>query len=145
MENTNLNHLYHIEVYMPKKLIERVNQLKKSIEDYRYSYHLRTQMEDENDKKHYIKDERDLVEALNRLEDEQYLPFEVETFENGGTFEVTKFVVRVPYDDERDITIVVAPRGNDIGFIKTAWLNYKTDVHSTLDESRYEKKPIDVK
>ena len=39
-------------------------------------------VEDENDKKHYIKDERDLVEALNRLKDEQYLPFEVETFEN---------------------------------------------------------------
>lgn len=139
--NTNLNHLYHIDVYMPNELIEQVNHLKDSIEDYRFSYHLRTQMEDANDKKHYINDERDFLDALNRMEEKQYLPFEVETFENGGTVLVTKFVVRVPYDKKRDITLVIAPKGEDIAVIKTAWLNFKNDVHSTLDESRYEPKP----
>ena len=144
MENTNLNHLYHIEVYMPNNLIEQVNHLKDSIEDYRFSYHLRTQMEDEKDKKHYIKDEREFLDALNRMEDKQYLPFEVETFENGGTVLVTKFVVRVPYDEKRDITFVIAPKGEDIAVIKTAWLNYKNDLHFTLDESRYEPKPNEI-
>lgn len=139
--DTNLNHLYHIDVYMPNNLIEKVNRLKESIEDYRFSYHLKTQMEDVNDKKHYIKDERDFIDALNRMEEKQYLPFEVETFENGGTVLVTKFVVRVPYDEKRDITLVIAPKGEDIAVIKTAWLNYKTNTHSTLDASRYEPKP----
>lgn len=143
MENTKLNHLYHIDVYMPNNLIEQVNHLKDSIEDYRFSYHLRTQMEDEKDKKYYIKDERDFLDALNRMEEKQYLPFEVETFENGGTVLVTKFVVRVPYDEKRDITLVIAPKGEDIAVIKTAWLNYKTDLHFTLDESRYEPKPLE--
>ena len=137
MEGTKL---YHIEVYMPNKLIEQVNHLKEVLEDYNYSYHLRLQMEDETDKKHYIKDEKDFVLALDRTKDKNYLPFEVETYENGETVLVTKYVVRVPYDDKRDITFVIAPKGNHQCVIKTAWLNYKTDKHFTLDRNRYTQK-----
>ena len=50
--------------------------------------------------------------------------------ENGKT---VKVVVRLPYSNSHDIVLVI--RNN--GFIKTAWLNSKSDRHNALDRSRY--------
>lgn len=48
---------------------------------------------------------------------------------------VTKMVVRFPYDQVKDIVIVIMI---PTGFVKTVWANLKTDKHKTLDRSRYE-------
>lgn len=55
---------------------------------------------------------------------------EVETV---GTV-TSKYVVRGPYDALRDIVLVVQPDG----FVRTAWLNDKADVHATLDRTKYD-------
>jgi len=50
---------------------------------------------------------------------------------------VVKTVIRTPYDNDRDISIVVRD-----GFILTCWLNFKTDLHFSLDVNKYYK-PLD--
>jgi hypothetical protein len=43
-------------------------------------------------------------------------------------------VVRKPYDDRLDISLVfVVPEGD----VKTLWFNLKSDTHRTIDLSRY--------
>lgn len=58
----------------------------------------------------------------------------VEAEIDGGA--VVKLVVRVAYDATRDLVLAIGFRGAD-SFIKTAWFNLKSDLHSTLDRSRY--------
>lgn len=131
--------LYHVEVYMPKGLMEYTKRVKAQIVNYEYSKHLRNQMKDEFDYKHYIENKTVFLNALKKISLDEYLPFEIESYFNREKhrFGISKYVVRVPYDETRDITIVVSPRGRYKGFIKTAWLNNKEDVHKTLDESKY--------
>jgi hypothetical protein len=50
---------------------------------------------------------------------------------------VTKCVWRQALDTQRDLVIVVIP---ETGFVKTVWVNLKTDKHHTLDRSKYNKK-----
>ena len=47
---------------------------------------------------------------------------------------VTKIVIRMHYDDVKDIVIVFLP---DSGRVKTVWANLKSDKHKTLDRSKY--------
>jgi hypothetical protein len=49
-----------------------------------------------------------------------------------------KYVVRVPYDERHDISIAVNVFGPGHGVVRTVWLNKKTDVHTTLDYSKYD-------
>ena len=58
-------------------------------------------------------------------------PFEVEVDCNN---KVVKTVIRTPYDDTRDISIVIR-----YGYIVSGWLNDKNDSHVSLDKSKYEK------
>lgn len=46
---------------------------------------------------------------------------------------IQKWVVRVHYSDQDDLVLVVQPDG----FVRTVWLNSKTDTHKTLDRSQY--------
>lgn len=48
---------------------------------------------------------------------------------------VIKYVMRTRLDDERDLCIVLIP-GKE-WTIKTVWVNLKTDLHKTLDRSKY--------
>lgn len=50
--------------------------------------------------------------------------------ENGR---VAKTLFRTRLDERRDICIVIT----DTGFVKTVWVNLRTDRHKTLDRSRY--------
>ena len=50
---------------------------------------------------------------------------------------VLKVVVRGSFDDCDDIVYVLIPRGGNPWFVKTVWLNSKTDTHKTLDRQRY--------
>ena len=48
---------------------------------------------------------------------------------------VVKLLLRLPYDEINDLCIVVLLKGN---FVKTVWLNRKTDWHQTLDKGKYQ-------
>lgn len=50
---------------------------------------------------------------------------------NGKPF---KALLRKPYDDRRDICLVVLL---DRGIVKTVWCNLRNDNHHTLDTSKY--------
>ena len=47
----------------------------------------------------------------------------------------TKVVYRIPYNEEYDLIIVLIP---DRRFVKTVWLNKNSDLHNTLDASKYD-------
>lgn len=48
---------------------------------------------------------------------------------------LSKIVYRMEYDSEYDICIVIIP---ERWFVKTVWLNRKSDKHRTLDRSKYQ-------
>jgi hypothetical protein len=50
---------------------------------------------------------------------------------------VCKIVVRGPLDVTRDVVYVLIPRVGTAWFVKTVWVNVKSDRHRTLDKSRY--------
>lgn len=84
-----------------------------------------------NYEKRYNIDFENLGIILEKLTDYgEIKPFEVEV-EDG---KVVKAVIRVPYDNVNDISIVF--RKNKI---ITAWLNKREDKHFTLDKEKYEK------
>lgn len=51
----------------------------------------------------------------------------------------SKFVVRIPHDEKCDMVLVVIPEGPERGFVKTVWLNEKSDQHHTLKRHLYRK------
>ena len=50
---------------------------------------------------------------------------------------LSKVVYRVNYSDTHDLIVVVIP---ERWFVKTVWLNAKSDKHQTLNKNRYETK-----
>jgi hypothetical protein len=50
---------------------------------------------------------------------------------------IVKMVVRVPYDEEKDLVLAFIPHGADTAIVKTMWFNTKGDSHRTLDRYRY--------
>jgi hypothetical protein len=58
--------------------------------------------------------------------------FEAEVNQRG---EVSKVVFRVQLDPQRDLVIVGIPRSTM--FVKTVWVNLRTDNHKTLRKNRY--------
>jgi len=48
---------------------------------------------------------------------------------------VLKMLVRGRLDQRRDICIVLT----NTGFVKTVWVNLRTDLHRTLDRSKYRR------
>lgn len=62
----------------------------------------------------------------------------VETLVSDGVVE--KRVVRFPYYNDNDIVLVIQPDG----FVRTAWLNARSDKHATLDTSKFVPKPKDL-
>lgn len=53
---------------------------------------------------------------------------------------ISKIVVRVPYENTRDLILVVFPEGTraDLMHVGTCWTNADHDDHATLDKSKYE-------
>lgn len=49
---------------------------------------------------------------------------------------VTKVLYRVPYDTEHDLVLAVMPRQR---FVRTVWLNRKSDTHKTLKREEYDR------
>jgi hypothetical protein len=56
------------------------------------------------------------------------------TFEGG---QCVKLVIRVEFDDELDLVLVLIPAEEHSLRVKTLWFNQWDDKHATLDRSRY--------
>lgn len=114
------NKLYHSEVWFPQWLQNKLALGR--IENLKYSNH-----------------------ARNEAKSDRYGNFQLPASINvndGYTFEVeaqgknlVKLAIRFSMNDKVDMTLVVLTDGT----VKTVWLNQKTDIHRTLDRSRYER------
>ena len=119
--------LFHKSIYWIPQFDIQSKQLLLSVK--RLSNHLYDHIENSNKPRYDISIERlyNIVQGLCR---QDIHPFEVEVDCNN---KVVKTVIRTPYDNTRDISIVVRD-----GFIVSAWLNDKNDNHISLDRSKYE-------
>lgn len=124
-----MKHLYHREVFWKDDFDEDSAKLIKSA--YRLSRHLMEYLNnDDSDRRKFDFDGiMGTIEYLKTMDSVE--SFEVET-ENGF---LTKCVVRVSYNERKDICIVFRK-----GLVVTAWLCDKNDNHKTLDKTKYEKR-----
>ena len=120
--------LFHKSIYWIPQFDIQSKQLLLSVK--RLSNHLYDHIENSDKPRYDISIERlyNIVQGLCR---QDIHPFEVEVDCNN---KVVKTVIRTPYDDNRDISIVIR-----YGYIVTGFLNMKDDNHATLDRSKYEK------
>ncbi len=51
--------------------------------------------------------------------------------------DITKLVVRLPYDNSRDIVLVLRNFNDGAAIVVTLWTNAIDDTHGTLDKSKY--------
>ena len=116
--------LYHRNIFWLNHFDIESKQLLLSVE--RVSNHLFEHIE----RRHDIS-VQSLLNIVQGLYTKAIRPFEVEVDDNN---KVVKIVIRVPYDNDKDISMVIRD-----GFIVTYWFNDKTDRHKTLDKSKYEK------
>lgn len=123
MVNERERMLYHKNLGLPKELLYKLNHIKEV--SLTYSRHAIIASQSDRYATRRIK----LRDKLSFKADDV---IELETDANGS---LLKLVVRVSYNADLDI-IYVLSRG---GFVKTVWLNKKTDLHETLNESKYER------
>lgn len=114
--------LYHRDIGIPEHLLTPLHR------KVRLEYSRHAMREAANDKFGII--QRLPLEFNLRPE----FVVEVESF---GNVAVTKAVVRVPYEPNRDLILVIIPNGNDTWFVKTLWTNSCTDNHKTLNKQNY--------
>ena len=142
--------LFHTDVFLPTGVVPATLESQRRIKTIRYSKHLQEHFAMIDDRSHDYVEAR-VKECVESLKKEPRKPFEVEIskdyryFGLGGHF-LTKYVVRVPYDEKCDLVVVIRPvyeKKEDIRvflgevLVATAWLNSRTDNHYTLDESKY--------
>lgn len=123
--------LWHSDVFIPQKLYHQVERQKTRfiLNKKHKSYHLI--LDRLNNNKHDIKHdytEKDVDDIVMKIMYSDIKPFEIETTDN----KVSKYVIRISYDNERDISVVIR-----FNTIITAWINHKEDIHKTLDKSKY--------
>ena len=134
--------LFHAEILMPKTATDQVTILQRDIKSVVLSKHFEEQHVDTSDYKHCLQKTK-IISAVMSLTKKQVSPFEVELSKDyyvlGPGWHVTKYVVRMSYDTTRDVTFVIAvePTNKTSAFIKTAWLNDKSDTHITLNREKY--------
>ena len=119
--------LYHKDVFWLDSFNSQSLTLIKSAK--RLSNHVWEHIDNSTQKRYNI-DVAKLYLILNSIDESNCYPFEVEV-EDG---KVVKCVIRLRYDDKRDVSIVVRD-----GFVVTAWVNSNMDKHASLDRSKYEK------
>lgn len=110
-------YLFHVDVFMPKAYQRPIHQGKLKYGNHAVSESL-------VDRYGEIALPRHFDPAQAKL---------IETEVDARTNEITKQVWRQPLDTERDIVLVIG-RG---GFVRTVWVNLRTDKHKTLNRSRY--------
>lgn len=124
--------VYHRNVYWKLQFDEQINNILDNNNNYKFSKHLKEQ----NDYRHDI-DMFTLNSIIQNIRLKHFNAFECETKKN----KVIKFIIRTSYGNERDISIVFLNLEKEHKvLIKTAWVNYKSDKHYTLDYSKYERR-----
>src|ERR1700759_1712875 len=56
--------------------------------------------------------------------------------ETSNDIDVDKVLVRIPYNKELDLCLVILLKTN---IVKSLWANLKTDTHKTLNKQKYNK------
>lgn len=113
--------LYHAQVYFPDKLKAA---LPKGMLNLVYGQHA---------KQSCLNDRYGTITPPPAIDLSNGQVFEAEVTDG----KLVKFAVRMSYDATRDISIVVACSRDY--FVKTLWLNKKSDKHRTLDKNKYAK------
>lgn len=111
--------LYHKNLGFPKN-ISNWDEVKRF---YYAKYSFHAQNAAENDRYGKI--------LLPRMID--FTNAEIIEIETEGNL-VIKCVGRIPYNKDFDLVVVIIPQNS---FVKTVWLNSKTDKHLTLQKWRY--------
>ena len=70
----------------------------------------------------YIKINNDIIQEIHSIDD----------------IHCKKIVVRLDYDDNRDIVLVLEPQSKNWSNVVTLWLNKKKDRHKTLNKTNYD-------
>lgn len=112
--------LYHFEVYLPE-------QCKVPAYEGKLKYSLHARKEAASDRYGTI-DLPDVFKAANA----QLIEVEFDIRRN----RIIKQVWRQPLDESRDLVLVIQPDG----FVRTVWVNLRSDVHRTLNPSRYARR-----
>jgi len=146
--------LFHKDCFIPEGIQEVVHLFQEKMTGYFLSKHFENHLnnQDTEDRSHtYFRE--CVMNSLNQMISDTrtiHDAFEVELskdyhyFGRAGWF-VTKYCVRIPYDNDCDLVVVIRPQWNKETFkfdmsknmIVTAWLNHNKDDHKTLDESKY--------
>ena len=141
--------LFHKDVYMPDGIEEKLALAQSAFSEYTLSRHFKQHLVNRENRSHdYLG--KVVIECLEKLKKTRFEAFEIEyskdfyTFGKSGWF-VTKYCVRIPYDQNTDLVVVVQPKWDKSkgqydskdNLIRTAWLNNKRDAHCTLDSSKY--------
>lgn len=125
--------LYHNKVYWEDWMTEDSFNLIKSIDEtsaYAIGKHVWNALKGYDERWSHKIDFVNFVRAFRKMKKQDNTEiFEVEVVNH----KVTKCVARAYYDDESDISIVIRP-----GKICSVWKNKRTDMHFTLDTTKYE-------
>lgn len=114
-----MNKLYHVDVYMPEWFTSPI-----WVGNVTHSRHAINAAQT---------DRYGVIDLPNKIDYTYGTIIEVETEFLNGDEQVIKQVWRIPYDDVRDLIIVVTTTG----LVKTVWFNLKNDKHKTLNRSKY--------
>lgn len=112
--------LYHKDVFMPPSVSQPIHE-----GPLRYGHHAR--QEAMNDRYGQVPLPTTFCPANATLIESEY---------DRERKEVVKQVWRIPVDDKRDAVLAIGAGG----FVKTVWINLRSDAHRTLDKSRYVKR-----
>ena len=112
--------LYHSEISIPEKVKK---QLPSGIIKLQYTHHAI------NASKNDRYGEIPVFKGLN-LDNAKVIEIETENDK------IEKVLYRCSWTDEKDVCIAVLIA---TGTVKTVWVNLKSDIHKTLDKSKYSK------
>lgn len=111
--------LYHKEIGFPSDVALPCGDY-----DLHYNHHARREAS---------RDKYGTAQLPRSINVEQCDIFELEVMDS----KVTKFGVRMDYDADKDLVLIIRPEGF-LGRVRTVWFNQKADTHTTLDMSRYD-------
>ena len=142
--------LFHKDVFFPLGMKESIISFKKSFNNYVLSKHLQEHLNNNNKDRSHDYLEKALNRCLTTIKTNPQQPFEVELskdpyFFGSEEWFVTKYCVRVSYNDKQDIVIAIRPYydknkhcyDGSRNKVVTAWMNAKDDAHFTLDTTKY--------
>lgn len=125
--------LYHIEIGVPAPLIKEALEIQKNIVEVMYSAHFLNRLRATDEKHPFTR--IDIVKSLGKIKHSPITPFEIGTTEG----KLTKMVIRIPFDNISDISVVLSISTENTIKVVTAWKNHKWDKHLTLDVTKYEQ------